>query len=314
MSGIVPVLVLIAFAQMLLTIFYSYHYYPPRISVKRHIIADGYDMIRLGIAFVLAGIFGSGADFLIRSYLNTVADISQVGLYNAGFMMTMVYVGVVFSSLESDYFPRLSGIPTIGEELNRTVNRQIEVMLLLVSPLLVFYIVFLPYLLPLLYTGKFLSALDMSRLMVIAMYFRALTLPVEYIPLSRGDSKTYLITEVQYDVLIVVLVILGYNWYGLIGTGIAISMTGLLNLLFVYTYAYIKYGYRSSSNVISYALLQIPIGILALGASLITNTLIYWLVALLLLLISTVSSLIILRSKSRLWESMKNKFTRKYHE
>ena len=53
-------------------------------------------MIRLGTAFVIAGILGSGADLLIRSYLNNVADIEAVGFYNSAYMMTMVYAGMVF--------------------------------------------------------------------------------------------------------------------------------------------------------------------------------------------------------------------------
>ena len=57
-----------------------------------------------GIAFVIAGILGSGADFLIRSYINNVANIDTVGLFNAGYMMTMTYVGMVFAAMETDFF------------------------------------------------------------------------------------------------------------------------------------------------------------------------------------------------------------------
>ena len=95
-------------------------------------------MIRLGTAFVLAGILGSGAELIIRSYLNNVADLSTVGFYNAGFMMTMVYAGMVFSAMETDYFPRLSGVNSLRFTFNQIVNRQIEVTLLLISPLLSF--------------------------------------------------------------------------------------------------------------------------------------------------------------------------------
>ena len=59
-------------------------------------------MIRLGTAFVFAGILGSGADLIIRSYLNNVSDIATVGFYNSAFMMTMVYAGMIFSAMETD--------------------------------------------------------------------------------------------------------------------------------------------------------------------------------------------------------------------
>ena len=88
-------------------------------------------MVKLGIAFVFAGIMGSGADFVIRSYLNHVGSLNVVGLYNAGFMLTMTYAGMVFSAMETDFFPRLSAVHDNVENQNQTVNQQIEVSLLL---------------------------------------------------------------------------------------------------------------------------------------------------------------------------------------
>lgn len=131
----------------------------------------------------------------MRSYLNTSGQLTAVGLYNAGYVMTMTYAGMVFSAMETDYFPRLSGIPTLGARLNQVVNHQMEVSLLLVAPLLVLFVVFLPVLLPVLYSGRFLPILDMMKVAVMAMYFRALTLPVEYIALSRSDSHAYLLLD-----------------------------------------------------------------------------------------------------------------------
>lgn len=124
-KAIVPSLVIAALSQMLLTISHSYRAYPLRLSFSSGALADGYGMVRLGMAFVLAGILGSGADFIIRSYLNNVASLEDVGLYNAGYMMTMVYAGVVFSAMETDFFPRLSAVNGDTDQLNLVVNRQI---------------------------------------------------------------------------------------------------------------------------------------------------------------------------------------------
>lgn len=158
--------------------------------------------------------------------MNYTGEIVNVGLYNAGYMMTMVYAGMVFSAMETDYFPRLSAIPSFGPRLNQTVNHQMEVSLLLVSPLLVLFMVTLPILLPLFYSGKFMPVMGMVRITVLAMYFRALTLPVEYIALSRSDSNSYLFLEAVYDVSFALLVILGFRYFGLTGTGVGLVMAG----------------------------------------------------------------------------------------
>ena len=66
---------------------------------------------------------------------------------------------------------------------------------------------------------------------------RAIRLPVEYIPLAKGDSRSYLILEGLYDILLVSLVLLGF-WKGqLFGAGLGVAAAGVLNLGCVYGYA-----------------------------------------------------------------------------
>lgn len=313
-QAIVPSLIIIALVQLVLTIVYSYHLYPLRLKLNCKLIGDGMGMVKLGIAFVLAGIFGSGAEFLIRSYLNNVGDLSVVGLYNAGYMMTMTYAGMVFQAMETDYYPRLSAVQGVGEELNQVVNRQIEVSFLLVSPLLVAFIVGLPILLPLLYSGKFLPVMSMMKLTILAMYLRAAVLPIEYIALSKGDSKAYLLQELVYDVLVVVFVLLGYQAFALSGVGIALLMAGFLGLVFDLVYCRIKFQYKLSRFVILYGMVQVPIGICAYVMSQVLDGFFYWAIGTLFVIASLAISIQVLHSKSHLWESLTKKIKTKLNK
>ncbi len=306
-SGIVPSLVLFAIAQCLSTIAFSFRLYVPSFSLSRKLMDEGGGMVRLGIAFVLAGILGSSAEFVVRSYLNTSGQLVAVGLYNAGYVMTMTYAGMVFSAMETDYFPRLSGIPTLGARLNQVVNHQMEVSLLLVAPLLVLFVVFLPVLLPLLYSGRFLPILGMMKVAVMAMYLRALTLPVEYIALSRSDSHAYLLLEAIYDVLFTVLVIAGYHYLSLWGTGVGLLAASLVNFVVVMSYARWRYHFVASREVKIYALIQIPLGVLAYVETCFFEGWIYWAVGLLLAVLSLSISVCVFHSKSNLWYSLKER-------
>lgn len=312
-KAIVPSLLLLALLQLVITLAYSFRRYPLHLTFRRSLLTDGYSMIRLGVAFVVAGMLGSGADFLIRAYLNNVAELDTVGLYNAAFMMTMTYVGMVFSAMETDYFPRLSGINQFGVTFNTTVNRQIEVMLLLVSPLLVAFLIGLPILLPMLYSGRFMPALGMMQVVVLAMYLRAMKLPVQYIPLAKGDSRSYLLVEAVYDVLLVVSVIVLFERFGLTGAGVAIFLAGLADLFFTYAYCRWRYGYRPSATVVLYAASQLPFGLLAYALTFTTNPWIYWPAGILLALLSTAVSVSILRRKTSLWHSLTEKLRHKLH-
>lgn len=311
-AAIVPSLVLMALIQMILTLFYSYKLYPLRLHYKWSFLTKGFSIIRLGIAFVLAGILGSGADFLIRSYINNVASIEMVGYYNAAYMMSMTYVGMVFAAMETDFFPRLSGSANHSFTFNQTVSRQIEVMLLLVSPLLVVFSLCLPILLPLLYTGKFMPALGMIQAIVIAMYFRALKLPIQYIPLAKGDSLSYLLLEGIYDVLLVVFVIFCFNRFGLPGAGWGITLTGIMDFVVVVVYARLHYDYKPTYNVLLYSTIQIPIGILVYFCAVSKNPIVYWGVGAMLFLISGATSISILRTKTNLWRSLLRKINKRF--
>ena len=131
-SGVVPSIILTAFAQMVLTIAFSYRFYKPlpwnssltlsqgegtlsggENAVSKDFLPlkqvgrcfrEGGRMVRLGLVFVIAGVFASITDFLIRRYFSFYADLHVAGLYSSGYTMVMTYGAMVFSSMDSDYF------------------------------------------------------------------------------------------------------------------------------------------------------------------------------------------------------------------
>ena len=129
---------------------------------------------------------------LIRSYLNVTGDLDVLGLYNAGYMLTITYAGMVFSAMEADYYPRLSAVQHDIEATNETVNRQMKVSMLLISPMLAALIIALPLLVPMLFSPQFNPVVGMAQVAALAMYMKVLTLPVAYITLARCYSLSYL--------------------------------------------------------------------------------------------------------------------------
>ena len=197
-SGIVPSIILVSGSSMLATIGYSYRCYPLQLRFSRHHLRDGLSMIWLGVSFVLAAAIGSAAEMIIRSYLNVEGGLDDVGLYNTGYMITITYAGMVFSAMESDYFPRLSAVSKDIVATNETVNRQMEVSLLLLSPMLVALLTMLPVLVPILFSRDFMAVVQMAQIAVLAMYFKVMTMPVAYITLARSRSLSYLFLESFY--------------------------------------------------------------------------------------------------------------------
>ena len=306
-SGIVPVIVLMALATMLLTVRHSYRLVPLQLSGAKGMLGEGMEMVRLGVAFTLAAVIGSASELFIRSYLNVVGDLDVLGLYNAGYMLTFTYAGMVFSAMEADFFPRLSGVQHDIAATNECVNRQMEVSLLLLSPMLAALMLSLPILVPLLFSAQFLPVVEMGQVTTLAMYLKVMTLPVAYITLARGYSLSYLFLETSYYVAFVVLFIVGYEHWGLYGTGVAVALAHLFEYVLVNGYAYKKYGYRFSATVSGYAIVQTGIGLLLFLVTLLAEGLLYWGTGLLLVVLSLSLSLHILRRKTHLWEKLRQK-------
>lgn len=308
--GIVPSLILMALVQAVIVMRCSLRLYPLQMQFSMAYIKEGTAFLKLGTAFVVAGMLGSGAELAIRAYLSNVTDVDTVGLYNAMYVMIFTYAGMVFTAIDTDYYPRLSAIKTHGNELNSAVNSQIEVSMNIVSPLIVLFILFMPILLPLLYSGKFNAVIPMLQAAALSMYGRGVFLPLEYIALSRGNSMTFLIIEIFSDAILISLVILGFNISGLLGMGIAITVSYIMEMTFATIVCRIKYKYRMSSTVVRTIMFHLTTGIIVYGSTHIENNLTYCLCGLLLFMADSVFSLNAVKKHTTVMEKLKNKFKR----
>lgn len=312
--GIVSALLAVSVLQTVLTLSFSVRACPWHVagnfSILRRLLTEGGPMVRLGMAFVLAALCGSGADYLIRVFLNMQGSTTDVGLFNAGYMMTMTYGGMVFSAMETDYYPRLSGCCEDEYRMNETVNRQMEVSLLLLSPMLVCFSVLLPFLLPLLFSDKFTPILGMVQLVVVALYFRAVKLPISYLALAKGDSRSFLLLEGVYAVVIVLLVAVGFQLWGLNGTGAAILVVATLDFLMLTFYTRWRYHFHIYPNVMRYLGVELTIAILTYGVTWLKGWT-HWLAGAVLFLASIFITLHALRNKTDLENLLRKRIGRK---
>lgn len=317
-KAIVPSLVLVALSQCLVTIAYSWRAYRPHNIFQKKYMGRGWDMIRLGIAFTIAGLLGSCADFVIRSFINHNGSLSDLGLFNAGYMLTMVYASMVFSAMETDYFPRLSVVHDNGKPLSIVVDRQIEVSIVLVAPMLVALLVALPFVLPLLLSHQFLPALPMTQLMITAIFLRAAKLPVAYIPLAKGDSGSYLFMEALYDVVVAVATLWCYQHYALIGAGIGLLIGAIFDFLMLNIYMGAKYKFRMSRYTTLIFATHMTIGLITLAVVRLCSHWLYWVAGAACLVASMALSALFLSRNTDVMQNIRNvmqRFTnRRRHE
>lgn len=276
-EGILPALLTAAAAALVTTLWFSLRAFPYRFeSGQREMLRSGYGMVRLGMAFLLAGILGSGVEFAIRAYIARYGTIDDVGMYNAAYVLVVTYASVIFTSMETDFYPRLSAANRDIAESNSIVNRQIETSLLLIAPLLCLFALFAPTIIPLLYSGAFSPMLMMVRFGIIMMLLRAVILPMEYMSLAKGRAKIYLLTEASYDVVAVVAVIAGYNAFSLAGAGIGLLAATVFNTAVDIYVCHRFYEYHPSGTVTKSFVIQAPIIIALITVTSLTDGVWTW--------------------------------------
>lgn len=252
--GILPVLLATAVATLAITLCFTTRLFPYRVGLRSmKLLRRGGHMIRLGSAFIMAGILGSGAEILVRVFIQRTASLHAVGLYAAGFTLVVSYARMVFVAMDADYFPRLSAAGDNVAERNDIINKQIDVLVMLMAPFLIVFSLCLPLLVRLLYTEEFMLVVPMALCAASYMYFKAVYAPVSYLALARGDSVIYFLMEALYDAVFVALVCVGYYFRGLVGAGLALSAANFFDLLAISTAYSWRYGFRFQADTLKRA-------------------------------------------------------------
>ncbi len=263
-SGVIPVLLLTTLATFLLHLRVSTRQFPYRICPFRfRTLKAGKPLLQLGVAYIGAGILGSGTEMLIRAtVVNSDNGLYAAGLYAAGLTLTVSYARMIFVAMDADYFPRLSAATQDISRQNLTVNSQINVLSLLMAPFLIVLAISLPLVVRLLYSAEYLPVMPMVWAALPFMYFKSIYSPIAYLSLAHGDSRVYFVMELLYDVVFAAAVVVGYQYYGLLGAGVGLSLANLSDLLLLSLFYRKKYRFRYTRQG---ALLFLPQGILLLG-------------------------------------------------
>lgn len=242
MDGVVPALVLLFIVQSVIVISFSYKLFRPRFRFNTEFLKQGKAMLMLGSSFVLAGVVAHGTRLAAQAYLNSVGSLETVGFFTSAYAITITYGGVLLASLDTDYFPRLTSVFKDYEARLSTVRRQIDVAVPLCLPFSVVILVMMPVIVPLLLSGKFVVMIPMAQIIIASLVYRAMHQPLAFMPLSAGDPKLFFIIEMVSCVIYLPLVIVGYELYGLIGIGLALFLSNVIDLFFVAACTKIKYN------------------------------------------------------------------------
>jgi O-antigen/teichoic acid export membrane protein len=243
-DAIVPTIIVASFSSLLVSFFYSKKIKLNTIVISREQMAsDGKSIIKLGMLLTVSGLLTLLSTYIIQIYIGKQGGLGQVGFYNAGFTLLNSYVGLIFTAMSTDYFPRLAAISNENEKVRTSVGQQSFISILIITPVIILFLTLIPLIVKIIYTPKFLSIIPMVCFGILAMLFRAVSWSMGYILIAKGDSKMFLKTAFGFNFISLFLNVLGYHFYGLEGLGISFFVFYLIHFFGLKIITKKRYGF-----------------------------------------------------------------------
>ena len=259
-QGIVPGIIVTAITSLALTWYYAHKLDIKPIYVsKARTIAEGKGMLKMGFMISLSGLITIGAAYVVRIYISNTGGVDQVGLYSAGFAIINTYVGMVFSAMSTDYYPRLSAVSHSNEKSKEVINQQAEIAILILAPIILVFLVFINWVVIVLYSTKFTPINDMILYAALGMFFKAASWSIAFIFLAKGASKVFFWNELIANVYLLGLNLLGYKYFGLLGMGISFMVAYVLYVIQVFFVS--RYQYQFSFTPAFYKIFILQFGL-----------------------------------------------------
>lgn len=250
-DGIVPAMIISSVSGILLTYHFSRKIPIEKVRISfKTALKEGSTMLNMGFFVALQGFLSLLCAYIVRIYISNKGTIEDVGLYNSGFTIINTYVGMVFSAMAIDYYPKLSSYAHSSADFNRAINQQIELSLFLLSPMIALFLVFSDWVIYLLYSSKFLSCSMMVSWGILGILLKAPSWCLGYTFLAKGDTKAFFINEVIAETNTLILNISFYYIWGLNGLGASFVVSFFIYLIQVFWVSKYRYGYVLDNNII----------------------------------------------------------------
>lgn len=216
-------------------------------------------ILMMGLILMSSAVINTACVYGINIFIRTFGDLADVGLYNAANSLTNQYSRVVFTAMSLDYFPRLAAVAGDREAMRELVDKQLDIVSMLIAPAIVLFIAIAPLVVMLLLTDQFMGVTPLLRWMGLGVMLKALSYPLGYIAFAKNNRKLFFWMEaVGANLLMIGMALLFYHLYGLIGMGYAVVAENGLCILMYLVVNYKAYRYLPTQG----AWMQIGVALL----------------------------------------------------
>ncbi len=265
-NGIVPVLI----ATAAVNVGFSW-WFARRVQIMpvqmgwRETWEDSKRLVALGLAFMWSGLLAAAVTLAVRAVIVRELGLDANGIYQAAWGISGMFAGFILGAMGADFYPRLTAASADNVQMNRLINEQTEIGILLALPGLMGTLAFAPWIMQLFYSAKFVSGAELLPWFVLGIFGQIISWPMGFALAAKGVSGWYFAVECAAHLLRLILSIALLRWLGLLGTALAFSI-----LYFIYTALMLWVcrrltGFRWSDS--SYKLMMVSAALVLMGFS-----------------------------------------------
>lgn len=257
-------------------------------------------LFTLGFVLMAGSLIGTLVTYLSNAFIRYIGGVDDVGYFQAANSMTNQYAGVIFAAMSVDYFPRLVAVASDNAKVCEIVNRQTEIVALIMAPLMILLMLSAPLVIRILLTETFEIIVPLIRWLSVGLFLRALTYPLGYIAFAKDNKRLFFILEgIVGNALYLTTNCVCYYVWGLTGLGAAMCITYIISLAIYSIVNNRYYSYRITRSSLSAILPSATITTTAFAATFLLSGTPYYIIMGALLGVSTAISTNLLLKRLR---------------
>lgn len=234
-NGIVPGMILTSLGAFVISWWFTKDIKLETVNLSfSEVFKEGSKMARLGFFITITGIMATITLYIVRSFLLKKMNIEIVGCFQACWMISTLYLGIILNAMLADFFPRLTEVNMDNKAVNRLINEQLEIAFLVASPMIVGIIVFSYFIINLLYSKEFLLAIPVLQWLIAGTFFTIISWPLGVMFLAKSKGVFSFVTETIWSVIFVLILYFGWDYYGFKTIGYAYVFACFVRLILVF--------------------------------------------------------------------------------
>lgn len=219
---------------------------------NKYVLNEAKPILNTSVTFSFTGTLTLLSAYLVQVFITKAGSLQDVGLYVAAFTILNSYLGLIFVVMGNEYFPRIAKDHATPTMVNRNVNQQLFLGMLFVIPMLMWLILLAPIVVKVLYSNSFAESILLIKIAGLGIFFKVFSWTLGYVILVKASNRFIMTNSAIFNTLFLLLHIIGFYCYGLLGVASAFAVYYLLHFLGNLFITSRQFGFQLSHENIKY--------------------------------------------------------------